>query len=403
MTESRYTPQFVEKARQAIEAGDPEGGQGRLQEVVLGGVPYASDTWFQAAHYLAVSYGSVGRVFESWLCAQAAARWARQAGDVKRLAQSLAIEAAGAAILEDRESLSQALVALEGVLGQAGSDVHPWIRQDFHEASVKAALLAKDELEARRHLRHMEAEIDRRSDAGGIDHHSLRVLQARVGLLSADLDEARHALRRALPSLPDDAVHQMAWGALRLELHMTARDREAAWTQARRTLADLERTAGLSSIAYVRIEIGCELAGHFDELDEMAPAVRTRNLVAKGILERICQIDRWADEFKRLGVARGIQSIDVIRRRTEFVAEQREVLRTIAKWFASHADIQRIVVGSHNGMATICAWCERLRSASSGEWIPVGEYVPRDGSIRVSHGICQPCAQREEEGRVQVP
>ena len=46
------------------------------------------------------------------------------------------------------------------------------------------------------------------------------------------------------------------------------------------------------------------------------------------------------------------------------------------------------------GLLPICAWCKRVRS-DGDYWQSVEGYLAELGDVRLSHGICPPCARRE--------
>ncbi len=385
------TAATLKAGRQRAEAGDS-----MEAERLLKGVLFDADTrntygGFVAAHYLAVTYGRCGRAFEAWVCGNAAAAWARVHGDVPALFLSLGATAACAAVLRDTGGLSQTLRELESLLEREGDQAHPWTRQDFHESSTKSAIFAGDAQRAREHLQGMEAELAKRLDAEALDTTSLCGLRSQVYLLEGRPDDAQAALEAA-PSLPEDDIAQCcaldaAWVA--------ALSATEAWDRAQEhahhALSRLQATGERDEYAHLRIEIGRQIAPLWDRVNAVSEARATRNMMASGVFQRICQVDAWAEEFKDFDIDGLAQSKGVIQSRTEFIEGQRDVLRTIAKWFPDNVDAKRVVLGNEEGVANICGWCERLRSSSNGTWIPVGEFVPRDGSIRVSHSICESC------------
>jgi hypothetical protein len=38
----------------------------------------------------------------------------------------------------------------------------------------------------------------------------------------------------------------------------------------------------------------------------------------------------------------------------------------------------------------VCAWCRRVRGPERS-WLPLDRFVPPDGRINISHGMCRPC------------
>jgi hypothetical protein len=41
----------------------------------------------------------------------------------------------------------------------------------------------------------------------------------------------------------------------------------------------------------------------------------------------------------------------------------------------------------------ICAWCRKMKSAHE-EWQTLEEFLSKETDVRLTHGICQPCAER---------
>lgn len=64
---------------------------------------------------------------------------------------------------------------------------------------------------------------------------------------------------------------------------------------------------------------------------------------------------------------------------------------------ASQTEIQTL-----SGLLPICAWCKQVRD-DAGYWHEISEYFARKNRIKITHGICQPCAKKLEDQATSSP
>ncbi len=395
-------PPVGEEAGRLLTRGRQYGRSGALAQaescfkrVLFQSEAERSSGWFSAMHYLGTTYGSCGRAFEAWVCGRAASDWARQRELDYSLARTLATAAASAAMCEDSSGTAATLSELRGVLGRLGDGAPPWALQDYHESSVKWALLEEDLVGAQMHLSRMAREVRRAGNAGAREDHVLCVLLGSVHLLAGLPVQAGRALMRA-PSIPGSNTCakcslDVAW----LRVLKAQENWAQAERLARRIARRLRDTIGEATFSYLRVEIGRELGEFWSERAHDSPeAAFVRDMLAQCVLERIGQVDAWAVEFSELDFEGMPQSDSVIRARTRFERGQQAALERVADLLVRRPGAKRVLMGEADGLAHVCGWCTRLRSATSGAWLPLGQYVPRDGSLGVTHGICGSCRDR---------
>jgi len=129
-------------------------------------------------------------------------------------------------------------------------------------------------------------------------------------------------------------------------------------------------------------------------------ARRAFALAADGALRRVVEVERSMAALPEL---EGIQTADLrvlTDFRNRFVAEHGEILDHLASAYGGEAPPPSLLLpesdGSGETFFRACAWCRRVRSAD-GRWLPVGEFVPDDRHLRISHGICRDCHSRWAE------
>ena len=126
-------------------------------------------------------------------------------------------------------------------------------------------------------------------------------------------------------------------------------------------------------------------------------ARRAFDLASSWVLRRIVEVGRSVAQVPELsGLApEDLRALTDYRNR--FVREQGEILDRVATLFGDEAPPVGLVHGDSTddgeGFFLACAWCRRVRSAG-GVWLPIGEFLPDDRELRISHGICRDCHHR---------
>ncbi len=158
-------------------------------------------------------------------------------------------------------------------------------------------------------------------------------------------------------------------------------------------LSNDELIQRLGSGRGLRIGISLEKALRSRGFD--AVACRALDLAAACAIARIREIDRVVRDLPELSLVTVDDRALLTRVRRRFIDEHRELLCALEQTFeraeaASEPWLETLRSGAH---AVVCAWCARLRSAD-GHWMPVGHYVPREGPLPLTHGICEPCLEQ---------
>ncbi len=130
------------------------------------------------------------------------------------------------------------------------------------------------------------------------------------------------------------------------------------------------------------------------------PALARRAFDAAGrtILRRIEEVDRVMRLLPELSTSEPEDRAFLIASRARFQQEQTRLLDGIAEFFRAHLDavadlLPRFDVSE--AFVSVCAWCRRV-ALPNGTWLPVGHYLPLQGPLRLTHGICPDCLRREQ-------
>ena len=134
------------------------------------------------------------------------------------------------------------------------------------------------------------------------------------------------------------------------------------------------------------------------------PALARRAFDAAGrtILRRIAEVDHVMRLLPELSTSEPEDRAFLIASRARFQQEQARLLDGVADFFRTHLDTVADLVPRLDAMdafVSVCAWCRRV-ALPDGAWLPVGHYLPRQGPLRLTHGICPECLARE---RSQLP
>lgn len=134
------------------------------------------------------------------------------------------------------------------------------------------------------------------------------------------------------------------------------------------------------------------------------PALARRAFDAAGrtILRRIAEVERVMRLLPELSTSEPEDRAFLIASRARFQEEQARLLDGIAGFLRAHLDTGADLVprlGGSDAFVSVCAWCRRV-ALPDDTWLPVGHYLPRQGPLRLTHGICPDCLARE---RAHVP
>lgn len=79
----------------------------------------------------------------------------------------------------------------------------------------------------------------------------------------------------------------------------------------------------------------------------------------------------------------------VHRHRDRVVEDHRSVLGAAAELASDHPDRVRRLDSEPHSLLRVCAWCRLV--AADGGWVPFHRFMPPDGPLKVTHGICPAC------------
>lgn len=129
------------------------------------------------------------------------------------------------------------------------------------------------------------------------------------------------------------------------------------------------------------------------------PALARRAFDAAGrtILRRIAEVDRVMRLLPELSTSEPDDRAFLIASRARFQHDQARLLDGVADFLRTHLDAVGDLLprpDASDPFLSVCAWCRRV-ALPDGTWLPVGHYLPRQGPLRLTHGICPECLARE--------
>ena len=341
---------------------------------------------------LAAVYTRAGRMFESLAIARYLAVQAHAGKKPRAEFTSLSMACTslyGLYINADRRDL---LARMDELLAEIPTDEHAGCHLDHAYCHLGQALDDDDMPEARRHLQRLKELAPHASEVDRELATCARLAnEAIVELHEGDPDRALEVLdeldRRGVaephhaPELTVLRVRaQVARGALE-----DARDAAAFATEA------LE---GAPAIALSEcILYGAGLAEVLDlDLNDPAGALHVYDITATAVVRRILQLDESLRRLQDLRIGDTCEK-ELVRYRLAFRKGQRRLLDRVGVVLRAQAGggTQEVLDrATENGLIPICAWCESVRT-EGGNWMPFGQYLPRDGSYLITSTICPPC------------
>jgi hypothetical protein len=269
----------------------------------------------------------------------------------------------------------------------------PWGRRELHEGRFLRALLRGELDDARRHLAAHEASGAGTRDA--VDAVMSALFTARLETAAGRLDAAHAALARAEGLDPGRDNVRLGVGLVAFHVARASGDVAEARRRAADLLTALEASADDPVTCFDRLERGRVLGTALEALGDRPLAERAWALAAAAAIARIVSLDAAARRLPELRLPGRQEPAGLVALRRVFLRTQGELCARVADRFRrEHADLATVLGADRDGWVRVCAWCERLK-ADATTWLPVGEYVPRRGPLRVSHSICPACAARE--------
>jgi hypothetical protein len=361
-------------------------------------------------HVLAVQslitlYGRGGRFLEAHMLARRIAQRARDAGPAADtvLAFALGAECGALSSLELVEPLGAVLEELRAVLDRS-TTVRLNMELEFHAA---AGVHARGRGEFERAREHLAAyrQLVRDADVEEVFRWALDMAEAQLAHHEGDHRAARELAARFGAGEKTPPFHRLKELALSVGVLGRLGETEAARAAAEEGVAILESVREQEGLASGRIHEGSILGRELERMGALDLAERVYELVAAAVMIRLRQVDECTRELPELGLDDAESAAVLACFRQQFLREQHELLRRVADLLTARGDayVQRLLERSAPaGMVAICAWCESVRP-SDGRWLPLGHFIPREGSLDLTHSICPPCAARETATWSSVP
>lgn len=348
------------------------------------------------------------RVYEAMVMARGAAALARKAGPAFDLCLARARMCMALQSMEDAKRLSEAVEELDRSLASIPPERARSLRALVHACRAEAALEGGDLPRARAEATALLALATPGEGVPGdrrLPHYLLAEAASREGKYAealASVERAREIPART-PASDLPLLHLEARCLLETGRAEEARRRLEGLLDILEGDPDAEPVAGDPLVAPAvatgpRIRYADE-AGRMlaDRCASPADARRAFDLAAGWALRRIVEVGRSMARIPELAgiVPEDLRALTDYRNR--YVKERAGILDRLAALYGGEAPPEGLLTpdpaGEEEGFFRACAWCRRVRTAD-GRWLPVGEFLPDDRKLRISHGICPGCRAR---------
>ncbi len=350
---------------------------------------------------LAKLYAHQRRGYEALVLARNAAVLARKAGHSFDLCVARSRVCMGLYVLGDAERMKGALEELDRALEEIPADRARPLRFLVEGWKAEAALERRDLETARAAIAAQRATADDLGRMPGDDRHPV-YLEALVACEAGDPAGALALVDRAREIPARLAASDLPLSLLEARCLAATGRAEEARRRLEALLDLLEEEPEEDSIGTGQRIRYADRAGRLlrDACASPPDARRAFDLAAGWALRRVVEIERTMASVPEL---EGIQASDLrtlTDYRNRFIAEHAEILDRLASVYGGEEPPGSLLVpdpgGAEESFFRACAWCRRVRSVE-GRWLPVGEFVPDDRHLRVSHGICRDCHARWTE------
>jgi CheY-like chemotaxis protein len=190
----------------------------------------------------------------------------------------------------------------------------------------------------------------------------------------------------------DEAVIAMATEALLEELGHTVVGCAASGDEAEAIAAAERPDLALMDINIKGDRSGVVVAASLTERFDIPSIFVTAYSDAQTVAEAATSVPLGylVKPYDRRELAAAIQvALYRARRDAELARYRQELEEKNAALEAALADIKVL-----SGLVPVCAWCKDVRN-DDGYWESVYEYLARESTLQISHGICPNCAARE--------
>jgi hypothetical protein len=350
-----------------------------------------------AALALAKLFAHQRRGFEALSFARLGANLARKAGHTFDLCVARARVCMALQVMDDGERLARAVDELERGLADVREEAARPLRFMALALRVQAALEAEDAAGARQAMTVLRGLADASGDLIG-DPRLLLYLEAEIEAQAGRPAEAlaRVAEARRLPALLPTS--DLPLSLLEARCLCDRGDLETARQVVHDLLDRLDDEPdpdpfGTAQRIRWSVQAGRLLQERCADPDG---ARRGFDLAAGWVVRRIVEIDRAIREMPELSAVSAEDLGALTDHRNRFLLEQVEILDRVGALFAGKAPPPGLVhgeTGGEEGYFHACAWCRRVKTAED-RWLPIGEFLPDDHHLRISHGICDDCRKR---------
>ncbi|MGE0191393.1 MAG: hypothetical protein AB7T63_05050 [Planctomycetota bacterium] len=392
----------VHAGRALADAGRGDEAEQHLRELVRttrGGHPGDE---VLALRTLMTLYGRAGRYLEAHLLGVRIQALAESGGATARpaLAHGLTGQCGALAKLHLVDELAPTLGQLRRVLDALEAPM-PGLEMGYCSAAGTLAMLCDDLATARAHVERYRAFFEREGHGmESIYRWALAMMDAHVALREGHPRVAQGIFARVARLGLTPPFRRLGQLPLEVNAACLLGNVEDALRLGRETLELLEATRGQPLLRAESIHEGNAVARQLEAMDDerAAPLIRgIDEIVAAAVLLRLHDVEGSGGRLAELGLDDGASRRVLARFRKRFLEEQSELLRRVARLLdedAARPARGLLTRARGDDHVAICAWCECVRDAT-GEWLPIGHFVPREGSLRVTHGICPACAAHE--------
>ncbi len=340
-------------------------------------------------------YRTESRQFEAFVLARHAVRLFEAAGNTARVVLSLEVVLGCLGAMSEWDEFDAVMQQSRSLLADMTHPHLTWWEEDLDILQFDAHCARGRAVEAFRWLDERAVRGPKWPAHASRDERWGLERRARVLCDTGALDEASAAiaaLRTLPPFEPRSPFRLLLLDAL---CRAQRGDRESA----------REATTKALSIPLPEIIAVCgtgltltwfvDLANALRDAGDDESARRCFDHAAVCAIERMRQTEVAIRVLPELGDVAAHDQAILARTRLRFASEHRELLRSLADLFERAAATGRSVFAAFQTgeFARVCAWCARVQI--DGEWVPIGHYLPLDGALPLTHGMCPDCGAGE--------
>ncbi len=343
------------------------------------------------------------REFEALALARRAATLMAAAGAARGLALSRLYVGTVLRLLRDWERFRVALDGVEEMVPRLTGGARTRVVISLHGGRAGLAIEDGRYAEAERDLDAIERLNVEGAPAGRTlsDRRQVPHFRAEVRLRLGRPEEALRLLDLAETLGPTHDRTGLEVRLCRVRCFLATGERDAALLASRTLLDALERSTTARGPARAGAGLRLELASGLSRalaatVGDAPETERAHDLGAAAAIERIAELDRWVRDVPEMAAAtpEDFAILEDHRRRSR--GEQEAMLRAVARLLEPAVREGRAphpVLAGCGDLVCVCAWCQRV-AAQGQAWLAIQEFLPLDGPLRVTHGMCPDCRAR---------